>query len=562
MLTRIELKFGSAQEQPPLALELPPSVTIFVGANNSGKSLLLREIHRFCREGDASGNSILGRLMFAADDAEVAHTDIERLSLPPFPGEQLSAGMFLCENSRHGRTRLSREQYIAARTQPNAHPRNAASWHVDGWTLSLDGAERVRLLQPQARGDLTNPKLPLARLYVSDAKRTNLRRIVHNAIGLHIGIDAFSADQVQIHFGDTPPVDERSYNDAALDWVRSARKLDQVSDGVKAFTGIMLQVYAGDPKIIIVDEPEAFLHPSLSHQLGRELASAAVRERKHIFAATHSAQFVMGAIQSGASVNIVRLAYDGVEGTARLLSSVDLSRLMMDPLLRSVGVINALFFQNVIVTEADADRAFYEEINHRLIVAGDARGISHALFLNADGKATIPKIVEPLRKLGIPTAAIVDVDLVKDGGEVYTRHLRASFYPSDQLDASQNHRLKVLASLEKAAPEGENPREYFKRHGGLSLLSEQELESAENFCDALAQYGYFIVKIGEVERWLPALDVPRKKQGSQSWRATIFGAMGSDPNDDAYVKPSSGDVWDFVGNIGSWCRATRRGIPV
>jgi hypothetical protein len=36
-------------------------------------------------------------------------------------------------------------------------------------------------------------------------------------------------------------------------------------------------------------------------------------------------------------------------------------------MLRSVGVLSGLFFQNVIVTEADADRAFYQEVNDRLI---------------------------------------------------------------------------------------------------------------------------------------------------------------------------------------------------
>jgi hypothetical protein len=53
-------------------------------------------------------------------------------------------------------------------------------------------------------------------------------------------------------------------------------------------------------------------------------------------------------------------------------------------MLRSVGVLEGLFYNYVIVGEADADRAFYQEINERL-------------------PAAIPKIIEPLRKLGIPS---------------------------------------------------------------------------------------------------------------------------------------------------------------
>lgn len=40
---------------------------------------------------------------------------------------------------------------------------------------------------------------------------------------------------------------------------------------------------------------------------------------------------------------------------------------MQNPLLRSIGVFNALFYNAVVVTEADADRAFYQEINERLL---------------------------------------------------------------------------------------------------------------------------------------------------------------------------------------------------
>src|SRR5262245_4945537 len=68
-----------------------------------------------------------------------------------------------------------------------------------------------------------------------------------------------------------------------------------------------------------------------------------------LFVATHSADFVMGAIQSGATVNIVRLTWANDAATARLLPSPDLVTLMNDPMLRSVGVLSGLFYQNVVV---------------------------------------------------------------------------------------------------------------------------------------------------------------------------------------------------------------------
>jgi len=379
-----------------------------------------------------------------------------------------------------------------------------------------------------------------------------LRKTIYDAIHLYLAIDMSKGDQLLIRFGLTEPPDERTVHDATLDYMRSARDINAVSDGVKAYTGILLQLYAGDPKIITIDEPEAFLHPSLALNLGKELAKAAAAEGKRVFAATHSPQFLMGAILSGAKVNIIRLTYEEGIGTARLLSSTELTRLMQDPLLRSVGVLSGLFYNHVIVGEANADRAFYQEINERLLAANDSRGIPHTLFLNADNnKQTIPKIIEPLRKLGIPAASIVDIDILKDGGQEWTRHLMACNIPSGEHQPYGTRRASVLKALEATGKD-------FKTCGGIGLLSGENRETAENLFNDLARYGLFIVRYGEVEGWLSELSVPHNKY---SWLHSIFKKMGNDPAQADYVKPSSGDVWDFMDQVRPWLvDPKRRGI--
>ena len=112
----------------------------------------------------------------------------------------------------------------------------------------------------------------------------------------------------------------------------------------------------------------------------------------------------MGCLQSGVPVTIVRLTYHLDVPTARLLEASEIVRLMRNPLLRSTGVLNALFYESVVVTEADTDRAFYQEINERLQVGKPTWGIPNCLFLNAQNKQTIPTIVGPLRNLGIAAA--------------------------------------------------------------------------------------------------------------------------------------------------------------
>ena len=84
---------------------------------------------------------------------------------------------------------------------------------------------------------------------------------------------------------------------------------------------------------------------------------------------------------------------------------------MRDPLLRSTNVLNALFHRGAIVCESDVDRSFYQEVNARLLV--DSAGIRDSVFLNAQNKQTVRRLVEPLRKMGIPAVAVVDIDILK-----------------------------------------------------------------------------------------------------------------------------------------------------
>lgn len=552
MITHLKLKSGSTTGQPHLAVEILPSITIFVGPNNSGKSLALRELFAFCSSGQINTAAfVIDRLIFADQDPNSVAEEFQAAKQDPRPGETVAEGTSIIRVGM-ARIHVRDAKYLAARTSPNMHLSLFANHYLQYLTLNLDGPSRIGLVNPQGRGDLKEPIEPLARLLTNDPKRETLRKTIHDAIGLYFAIDAQAGDQLNIRFGQTTPPDERSFNDAALDYMRNARSIDAVSDGVKAFTGILLQVSAGDPKVIIVDEPEAFLHPSLASKLGSELAKGAVSEGKYIFAATHSAQFVMGAILSGAKVNIIRLTFANDAGTARLLSSAELSKLMQDPLLRSAGVLEAIFYDYVIVGEADADRAFYQEINERLLAANDSRGVPHTLFLNAQGKDTIPRIIEPLRKLGIPAAAIVDIDVLKQGGETWTRHLKACDIPVTEHQPYGTRRANVLTALEAKSAN-------FKRESGVELLTGHDREAAENLFDDLARYGLFVVRRGEVEAWLSSLEVPRSKEG---WLRSIFEKMGSDPNSEDYAKPTAGDAWDFIGQVRKWLvDPARRGIP-
>lgn len=332
----------------------------------------------------------------------------------------------------------------------------------------------------------------------------------------------------------------------------AAQPIELASDGVKAFAGIITEVIAGDPRVILIDEPEAFLHPSLATKLAFEVARAAKTADKRVFASTHSPAFLMGCIQSGAPINIIRLTYRGGVATARVLPSSEILELMRHPLLRSTGVLSGLFYEFVVVTESDADRAFYQEINERLLQFKSEWGIPNCLFINAQNKQTIQTIIRPLRQLGIPAAAVVDIDVLKDGGATWTGLLDAASVPQMLHSGLANIRANVKAAMIGTGRD-------MKREGGLAILQESDRLAAQSLLDQLAAYGVFTVPNGELESWLNPLGASGHGPG---WLVDIFERMGEDPSVTGYVRPASDDVWAFMSQVRAWLHnPTRLGIP-
>jgi hypothetical protein len=220
---------------------------------------------------------------------------------------------------------------------------------------------------------------------------------------------------------------------------------------------------------------------------------------------------------------------------------------MREPLLRSTNVLSALFHVGAVVCEADADRCFYQEVNFRL-VAANAGGVKDSVFLNAQNKQTVRRIVAPLRRMGIAAAAVVDFDMIKNSD---LRDLLSACAVPIHLQ----HSLTVLRG---------DLQHYFEEAGldmksGLSALTGQEAESCRSLLSQLAEYGIFLVTNGEIESWLKQFGITSKKN---QWLAEIFDRMGSDPTNAEYLQPATGDVWDFLRQIGLWIsHPERAGMP-
>lgn len=560
MLNRLLLKAGSSPTSPPLDLQLSP-VTIFVGPNNGGKSRALTEIEAWVTRAQSPQGQVIDKVGFEPWTLADIEDEIAKIKVEPSLTEAINANHILVgklkpQDNSGARLQIHQPGLLSEAQDPNVPTRHYYSTFLSLFTLRLDGKNRLALTDQQPAGDLQLvAQNHLAHLFKDNGARAEVRRIVFEAFGKYLVVDPTNVGHLRIRLSSRPPIDEREekgWDSASVAFHSAATLINDASDGVKAFVGMLTTLVAGEPKITLIDEPEAFLHPALCARLGKEITSALTGTNRRLFVATHSASFLMGCVQGGAEINIVRLTYDYATATARLLTKDKLTPLMRNPLLRSVGVLNALFYNTVVITEADADRAFYQEINERLLLAKDPRGLEGCLFLNAQNKQTVWDIVRPLRELGIPAVGIVDIDVLKEGGAVWQKPMEGAFLPLLSHSALATERSALCRAFEATGKD-------MKRDGGIRILSPSDREACSNFFTKLADYGIFVVPYGEVESWLPDLLVSRTKA---TWLTTIFQTMGEDPKAATYVRPSIGDVWDFIGGIRSWVgNPTRKGIP-
>ncbi len=541
MLKSITLRFT---ENEPLEITTA-GVTIFVGPNNSGKSLVLKELQTaFSSNTPYTTGKVLQDFEIEWPELTEVQTLIDSLiplQTNDIQFEHLNLGAL---SPYHGG---SHSVHYPTMLEMVRTRQNKAWWvsQVLRWELiRLDGRTRFDLTNDQTGGDLQSASSNmLTHLFKNDFLRQKVREQIFDAFGLYYVIDPTNLGQLRIKLSQRPPLDdEQSLNVAARAYHGQALHIKEASDGVQAFTGITTAILSAKFHTVLIDEPEAFLHPPLARKLGRNLAKLNSERGGCLMASTHSSDFLMGCLQGAADVSVIRLEYNNGRSRGKMVNADQLREFFRRPLMRSANVISALFHDGVVVCESDNDRAFYSEIYYRLVQQEpDAPSL---LFVNAQNKQTIRDIIGPLRQFGVPAVGIADIDLVNDFGKNWTGWMKAAQIPRDQYHSYRTTRLATAKIFEAT---GRN----IKTDGGINLLGGDDFAGAATFFDSLDKYGIFAVRNGEVENWLENLNVPGDKT---KWTIAMLNRLGSDPADANYIMPGDNDVWAFMRSIAIWVK--------
>lgn len=541
-------------------------INIIVGPNNSGKSLLLKELKSLYLGIDLITDSIQTKIIEKIEHQKITIDKVNKLlDTPTIKQNPRQIDISYRDFSNTYTVYVDRQNiidYVNGIYDNDSIQGFIIYFLYKPSTVFLDTISRLSSMDKQAIADQQNPEILGNESIHKIAKSENLFKILQmylfDAFKLYLEI-AITGEKFSFVFSREPFPEEKrlSYRQESLELYNASFDSEQTSDGRKAYLGILLEILANESSTIFIDEPEVFLHPPLAKKLGNLMSKLSSTNQKQIFASTHSSNFIMGCIESKVPINIIRLTYTNGKTKVNILKNETIKSLMLNPLLRSTNILDSIFYKYAIVTEADSDRAFYQEINNRLLDYLPEWGIEECIFLHTKNKQSIPYIVESLRSMGIKTAAIVDFDIIKDGGDVFTKYLESVNIPKPFYSSIRDQKTKI----KNAFPHEEMKITNSKiKTEGINYLRKTDKNIADLACkmiNDLAEYGLFIVPVGELESWLP--HIPISGHGDK-WLVSKFKAMGHDPNSEYYVKPEKDDVWLFISKIKSWLENKNKGF--
>jgi ABC-type transporter Mla maintaining outer membrane lipid asymmetry ATPase subunit MlaF len=534
--------FDGSKISPPIA-----GVTAIVGANNSGKSTFLREINQLLTVNQRSQLPTMRLIKEMAIDKHGSYEDLVA---------------WLLEHSTY--TQRGNQKGFASPAGGTVVPTD----HVRvGWLRSnqVDVTPSLSMVAPfflhyvtatnrasgiapyQRRGDIAqHAENPMHILEDDPDMMARVRGLSERIFRQTLTLDPLSGN-VQLRVGNpsvtAPRVDAITpeYRAAMVDLA----PLQEQGDGMTGVLGLLVPIVCGAFRVVLIDEPEAFLHPPQARIVGQVLGELSREHGLQIIIATHDRNILVGLLQSAAPVTVIRLDRNTSITRVHELDHERVRELWNNPVLRYSNVLDGIFHRAVVLCEAEQDCTFYSA---SLEGAGEMGRLSFppgdVLFVPTGGKDGIPGMVRSLGAVSVPTVAVPDLDVLNDEGKVSTlvksfngdwpscaddyRIATAAFRQPRAVITNGQILHQVRAILEadptalydrqtnallKAAIRSEpSPWELLKKYGDRAFKG-QALQAANRLFGKFDKLGIAIVRAGVLENLAP--DVQSSK--GPSW---------------------------------------------
>ncbi|CAM3205993.1 AAA domain-containing protein, putative AbiEii toxin, Type IV TA system [Paracoccus aminovorans] len=495
----------------------PKEKIIIVGSNNSGKSQTLREIVAYVSEGEKARPVVLSSL------------ELEKNGTADELKEYLDNNATITDKHYN----YKNWRFYADHTRMWGQPflqHNLAS----GFIKNIDANNRLTICQlQQSVSDTDQRSAPQHLLYDSEALMRRISSLFRQAFGQDLMINYRGGSVIPIHVGQIPSSDlGHPVSDPYVEAVKKNPPLHEQGDGVKSFAGILFEAVVSDIDITMIDEPEAFLHPPQMRRLGGILASEV---KGQLFVATHSSDIMRGFLEgTKGSVRMLRIRREGNKNFVAEAAPDTVKELWNTPVLRYSNALEGVFHEQAILCEDHSDCRLFNAVADYLSETQAARWLD-TVYVPTGGKHAIPTIANILRKIGVPTKAVFDIDLLRSqddlkksveafGGEwaefeEVWRKVNAAV--SDGMPIKTNQEIKQFIKQIVDAAEPENlPKgdiiEAMKQGSAWSIVKKvgpaglPRGDARKNYnalTEKLEEIGIYLVPVGEIEEFCPEMGV-------------------------------------------------------
>jgi hypothetical protein len=503
----------------------PEDIVVFVGPNNAGKSAALRELELYI--GPPNTQTVLKSV---------------RLKKSGTP-EQVRALLEVQARKRGDGTNITYQGY--GYNIPGVHLTSV-------WQSQLQMFRALLCLRIPTESRITGsnkqPSIstidevashPIHMVYSDDRIEARLSKYFERAFGQELIVFKGGGSQTPLLVGKRPARrrgEDRvsaTYTERLL---KSARPLEGQGDGMRSFASVILHLLVPTTQsVLLLDEPEAFLHPPQARLLG-EFISKERQQHSQLFVATHSPDVLQGFLHIAPEhLRIIRIEREGDVNRVKELDKARAKAIGADPLMKFSSVLSGVFHERVVVCEADADCMFYSA----LLDLPDIRGPRQpdVLFLHASGKHRMAALAEALHALGVRVDIVADIDILNDMA-VLKKVVDALGGPWSKIEseavplkkAIEQHKpwlnsaevtKGILEILEKAPESGEfpttlkskvdaifrkaSPWDAVKEAGIAAIPPGQATAQYNRLNELCRSCGLWIVPVGEVENFCRAV---------------------------------------------------------
>lgn len=267
-------------------------------------------------------------------------------------------------------------------------------------------------------------------------------------------------------------------------WEEHSQLLQNQGDGLKAYIKILYSLFNPSKEILLIDEPEAFLHPPQRRSLGQFIAENAANG-KQVFISTHDSEFLRG-VMTSASIDVQVIHLKNNQGK-RSYSVRNLPPTPSRSQNYNEQILNSYFNKLTVLCEAEDDRMIYQHACQAYF----PNETVDIYFLGLNGKTSVFQNFNNLISRDINVVVIVDIDVLFSCEYFVGSALKIEETDKQLLEQLKND-LSVLSDADKK----------LLKEKGIGGITDSVLKKRVEDAIALTKkYGIYVVSVGEMESW-------------------------------------------------------------